>query len=641
MPNRFDLWVSSLYGIVRAAGPFELGRLRRFAALVAGEVEILRGDDEPAFSARVAMFRRTAAIADLVSSVERCAKGMALVAIAAERALGLEPHPVQFMGARTLLLGQVAEMATGEGKSLTAAMTAALAALAGEAVHVITVNDYLADRDAERHRPLFAYLGVSVDCVMPGQPPARKRRAYRADVTYCTNKDVVFDHLRDRIATGSGRSLRRRLLQSMLGTSDAVEAVVPALRFAIVDEADSVLIDEARTPLIISRDGDAERMSVYAEAVAFASQLEEDVDWQTEGTDRRVVLTEEGRERLDGLTREAGTVWHSERMREFLVIQALSALHLYQLDQDYIVRDGKVQIVDEYTGRVLSDRSWERGLHQMIEAKEGVDISPERESIARMTYQRFFRRYERLAGMTGTAREVAGELWAVYGMRVVAIPTHRPVRRDDLGVAVFKDEVERLRAIVASTLARVERGQAVLIGTRSVQKSEAISRFLDEAGVAHVVLNARQDADEADVVASAGQAGRVTVATNMAGRGTDIVLADSVRAAGGLHVILTEFHDSARIDRQLIGRGARQGDPGTHEALVCLDDDLFRRYADTGVALLSRLPVSPARWPAWLAKWLRWLAQTHAQRLHARIRMHTLRQDFKLQQMMGFAGKGE
>ncbi len=351
------------------------------------------------------------------------------------------------------------------------------------------------------------------------------------------------------------------------------------------------------------------------------------------------VLTEAGRAALAAATAGAHGIWRSERAREQLVCQALSAQHLFELDRDYIVRDGKVQIVDEFTGRVLADRAWEGGLHQMVEVKERVAPTPNRDAIARMTYQRFFTRYARLSGMTGTAREVAGELWSGYGLRVARIPTHRPVRRVFEGWRVFADESARWRALVQRCAALGGAGRAVLIGTRSVQMSELVAQRLRAEGIANVVLNARQDADEAAVVAQAGQPGRVTVATNMAGRGTDILLHDAVRAAGGLHVILTEFHESGRIDRQLIGRCARQGDPGSCEALAGLNDELFARFG-----------ARPARWAASTAgadgelrapfnRALRTWAQRRAERVHTAARMLTLKQDRQQDRTMSFAGR--
>jgi preprotein translocase subunit SecA len=408
-----------------------------------------------------------------------------------------------------------------------------------------------------------------------------------------------------------------------------------------VDEADSILIDEARTPLIISRERDTGVGDVCAAALGLALQLEDEQDFRVDPQTRGIELTEAGRDRLRTLVEGLGGVWRSERQREHLCLQALSAQRLFQRDRDYIVRDGKVQIVDEFTGRVLADRSWERGLHQMVEAKEGLEITPHRDSIARLTYQRFFTRYETLGGMTGTAKEVAGELWTIYGLKVVSIPTHRPVQRRVYPTRMFRSGTQRWDAVARRCLEEIAAGRAVLAGTRSVAQSEALSARLTELDVEHLVLNAKQDANEAEIVAMAGQPGRVTVATNMAGRGTDIKLHPDVAAAGGLHVILTEFHESQRIDRQLFGRGARQGDPGSCEALVSIEDDIFARYAGVARRLLGRLAHDRDELPVRVAALLRWLAQTQAGRIHAQVRLDTVRQEARMDRMMAFAGRGE
>lgn len=632
--------MSSLYGDVRARWAQDLDSLRGFAVAVFRRRDELLSADSSQILSQLAGLRVQAL--RWGPTGPQSAEITALVCQMSRHTLGLDPFPVQVMAVRALLEGRITEMATGEGKSLVAAIAATVAALSGVAVHVVTVNDYLATRDAERHRPLFDALGLSVGCTLPGQTPAQRRAAYAAPVTYCTNKDLVFDHLRDRIATGTRRSLRRRRLQQSLGTGDQKEQpLIPALDFAIVDEADSVLIDEARTPLIISRDAHGERLTVYGEAIAMAAGLERSVHWMLDEPRREVQLTEAGRDALVRRSIEHGPIWQSERMREFLVVQALTALHAYRLDRDYIVRDGKVQIVDEYTGRVLADRSWERGLHQMVEAKEGVELTPERDAIAKMTYQRFFVRYRRLAGMTGTAREVAGELWAVYGLPFVSIPTRRPVNRRAYPTRVFITSGQRWDAVLAATQTALMAGRPVLIGTRSVDASEQLAGRLREAAIEHVVLNARQDRAEADIVAKAGQPGRVTVATNMAGRGTDIVLDPAAVTPGGLHVILTEFHDSARIDRQLFGRASRQGHPGSHEALVSLQDELFKRHLPGWMRrLFSRV------WPQGLAsgavgRILQLIAQRSAEALHRKVRLHTLLGDARQRRMMGFAGKAE
>jgi preprotein translocase subunit SecA len=565
------------------------------------------------------------------------ARAFVLVRAAAERALGMRHFPVQLMGGHVMLSGMLAEMETGEGKTLTATLPAATAALAGMPVHVVTVNDYLAQRDADLMRPVYDALGLSVGATQQGQPPAERRAAYAADIAYCTNKDIGFDYLRDSLTLGARTGAARLRLEKLLGRGDRLERLLlRGLHFAIVDEADSVLIDEARTPLIISGAGGEGERELYATALALCRELDES-HFRVDRAERAIRLTEQGRSRLGELASALPAAWRSMRAREELAQQGLAALHLYELDTHYLVREGKVQIVDEYTGRVLADRSWERGLHQLVEVKEGCEVTGRRSTLARITYQRLFGRYLSLAGMTGTGAEVADELEAVYGLKTVRLPTHRPPRRRDLGARILARQDAKWRAVADACVRRARSGQPVLVGTRSVAASEELSRVLAAAGVEHAVLNARQDAAEAGIVARAGEPGRVTVATNMAGRGTDIKLAPGVAEAGGLHVVLTEFHESKRIDRQLFGRCARQGDPGSHEAIVSLEDELFLRHAGALVQVFSGMQEPPA----WSAAALRTAAQASAEAANAHDRRVTMQEDRRLDTALAFAGKGE
>ena len=640
LPGRLDLWLSAQWGALRLRLPGRRRWLEAIAAQVLAHDAELSAVDNVSLQAQVATLRCTLHRHGLAATHVPLA--LALAREAAHRTIGLRAYPVQVVGAVALLHGMVAEMATGEGKTLTAGLAAACAALTGRAVHVVTVNDYLAARDAALLEPLLTFFGLGVGVTQPGQSPAQRRAAYACDVTYCTNKDLVFDHLRDRIADGLSASPRRTRVRALLGREQARSAAVDDLAFAIVDEADSVLIDEARTPLIISSERDRADPALYHTALLLAQALDVESHCLIDAQRRFVQLTTAGRDKLAALRDEQGLagLWSSERAREQLCCQALSAIHLFLRDRDYIVRDGKVQIVDEYTGRVLADRSWERGLHQMVEAKEQVALTPNREAVARLTYQRYFTRYAVLAGMSGTAREVAGELWAVYGLPVVTIPTHRPVCRTRLGGRLYVDDAARWNALVERSVALRQAGRAVLIGTRSVRMSEMVAARLAAAGLEAVVLNAKQDADEAAVVAQAGQPGRITVATNMAGRGTDILLATPVRESGGLHVVLTELHESARIDRQLFGRCARQGDPGSCEVLACVEDDLFARFAPRARRWLQRLArdaALPAAAGAVLAHWAQW----RAERAHAQARMDTVQRDARLARTMSFTGRKE
>jgi preprotein translocase subunit SecA len=571
------------------------------------------------------------------------ARAFALVREAARRTRGQRHYDVQMVGGWTMLQGRVAEMATGEGKTLAATLPAATVALAGLPVHIVTVNDYLVGRDAASMGPVFRALGLSVGAIQHDMSPAERREAYACDVTYCSNKELAFDYLKDRITLGRVRSRSRLQLEALRDGSSRVDRLLlRGLCFAIVDEADSVLIDEARTPLIISGGGRRHLMEreVYAKALELAESLESSVHYTINPRERTARLTPAGQAHVATITQGLGEIWAGQQRARELVQQALTARYLFRRDQHYLVHDGKVQIVDEYTGRRMGDRSWEHGLHQMIEVKEGCDLTHQVEPLARISYQRFFRRFKRLAGMTGTAREVSGELWAVYGLRVVSIPTHRPMQRASLGERVVETPEERWTLVVDRIRELHHRGQPVLVGTRSVEASETLSGMLTAEGLPHRVLNARQDAEEAAIVAQAGLPGRITVATNMAGRGTDIVPAPESLEVGGLHVIATEFHEARRIDRQLLGRAGRQGDPGTTEIIASLGDELAR----------TQLPRSWTGLPArsggerlrgrvgWL---LMRMAQRRAEAAHSRARRALLKTDERIEAMLAFAGKGE
>jgi preprotein translocase subunit SecA len=572
------------------------------------------------------------------------AECFALIRVAALRTLGQCHYDTQLIAGYALLQGRLVEMATGEGKTFSATLPACTVALAGYPVHVITVNDYLARRDAEKMQPLYAFLGLGVGIVVQGLEKALRRQAYAQAITYCTNKELAFDYLRDLVALqGSQSRLHQSLMQLAAAGAKEDALVLRGLYFAIVDEADSVFVDEARTPLILSATGiDAEDADHCTRALQFAARLTEGEDYCVNPFEHAVSLSDAGRSKLDAHAEGQPGVWTSVRAREQLVRQALSALQLYRRDQHYVVVDGKVQIVDESTGRVMPDRSWERGLHQMIEIKEAVPLTPRRETLARLTYQRLFKRFVHLAGMTGTAAEAAREIQSVYGLQVARVPLHRPSRRVQ-GAATFCLRQEQKWQHVADVAERLALGEGrpVLIGTRSVQASEQISALLTRRGIPHALLNAKQDATEAEVIAAAGQAGRVTVATNMAGRGTDIELDADVALRGGLHVILTEYHDSRRIDRQLYGRCARQGDPGSCEAIVSLEDDIFTVCAPALTDALQRAMLAGLRLPSALFGALRRLAQWSAERHHAGVRMQNLKQDRQLNQVLAFTGKGE
>ncbi len=574
---------------------------------------------------------------------ELVARSFALVREAARRTIGERPYDVQLLGGWALLRGMAAEMETGEGKTLTATLPASTAALAGIPVHVITVNDYLVERDARNMGPIYAALGLSLGSVTHAATPRERRASYACDVSYVSNKEVAFDYLKDRLTLGPRRQRAHLELERLLGDeSRADRLLLRGLCYGIVDEADSVLVDEARTPLIISGPGGQEELEaeVYRTAIAIAGELQEPRDFSLDPAGRRVSLTSLGEGRIRKRARTLGGLWSGRHRAEELVIQALGAIWLYLRDQHYLVAGGRVRIVDEYTGRVMPDRSWERGLHQMIETKEGLLPTHQVQPLARISYQRFFRRYLRLAGMTGTAREVANELFSIYGLPTLRIPTHRPLRRSDRGERVFRGGEERWAAVVQRIRELHEQGRPVLVGTRSVTASERVSELLRAEGLEHRVLNARQDAEEAQIVARAGRAGRITVATNMAGRGTDIRLGPGVAEAGGLHVIVTERHEARRIDRQLAGRAGRQGDPGTFEICTSLEDEIVQAHGRVGSAALEGL-AERAGPTSRLRRWRVRHAQWRAERRHARMRRELLRLDERVATMLAFSGKGE
>jgi preprotein translocase subunit SecA len=566
----------------------------------------------------------------------------ALIREAAARTIGQRHYESQLLAGWALLQGKLIEMETGEGKTIAATLPASVVALAGFPVHIITVNDYLAKRDADEMGPLYRFLGLSVGTVVQGMPKVERRLAYSKAVAYCTNKELAFDYLRDGVALGHRSSRLHLALEKLRGEADRDDQLVlRGLHFGIVDEADSIFIDEARTPLILSSStGSTDERKLCEEALEFARSLIPGEDYTADLADRSVSLTKTGQSMLTDFATGREGVWTSVRAREELATQALTALVLFRRDEHYVVSEGKVQIVDESTGRVMADRSWERGLHQLIEVKEDCEPTQRRETIARLTYQRLFRRYVRLAGMTGTAKEVAREIKSVYGLDVVRIPLHRASQRRYGSARVCATRTEKWQEVAAAVERLTSAGRPVLIGTRSVGASEEISRILNARGIEHALLNAKQDQQEADIVAVAGQVSRVTVATNMAGRGTDIRLGPSVAERGGLHVILTEFHDARRVDRQLFGRCARQGDAGSCEAIVSLEDDLYVVYAAMATRLVRYFRKAGVRIPL-SYQFLRILAQFSAARRGSQLRVQNLNLDRRLDQVLAFSGRGE
>ena len=502
---------------------------------------------------------------DMGLQPQAMARALGVACVCAYETLGLKPRPTQMMAAVALLDNRMAEMATGEGKTLAIALAAAVAALAGVPVHVVTANDYLAKRDAAYLGPFFDALGLSNESLAQTSSDEDKRLIYGRDVVYTTAKTLAFDFLRDGHAL-QGAQAPERVAAEIAGLNGPVP-LMRGLCMALLDEADSILLDEADVPLVLSRSvPHAARRAFLWQALAVARQLEAGRHFTLHRVDRTVTLNAAGEERIEALVGGLGGPWRRPRYRREAIVIALAGLHAFHRNEQYLVRDGAIELLDEVTGRVAPGRVWSRGLHTVVALKEGLTPAPETETIGQTTFQRFFQRYWRLCGISGTLKEAGAELSSVYGAHVVTIPLHRPsqlragpARRFASKDALFEAAAERIEALQQA-------GRPVLVGTDSVADSERLSRLLGERRVAHHVLNALNDAEEAQIVALAGRSGQVTVATRMAGRGTDITLDDAALSAGGLHVLSLQNNASRRLDRQLTGRAARQGDPGSAEA---------------------------------------------------------------------------
>jgi len=508
-------------------------------------------------------------------------EAFALVREAGRRKIDMRHFDVQIMGGAAVHHRSIIEMQTGEGKTLTATLPLYLAALEGKGAHLATVNDYLARRDAEWMKPLYSALGMSVGIIQSQQPQGERRKAYQCDITYGTANEMGFDFLRDRLLLRSLGAGNQDLFGQMLGVNSNGQQEQPVqrgLHFMLVDEADSILIDEARTPLIISAvPGEDEEIAAeaYRWAAEVCDQFLEDEHYDYDHDDRTVELSLEGRQLVRALAKPSAMDRLQLSTIYEYVQRAIKVGREMFFDRHYVVRDGEIVIVDEFTGRLAEGRKWRAGIHQAVEAKQGVEITFATNQAARITIQDLFLRYERLGGMTGTASSSRGELKKIYKVNVLSIPTNRPPIRKQLPTLVFGTSDQKWAAVVEDALAEHERGRPVLIGTRSIDKSEHLATLLAERGITPVILNARHIAEEAEIVEKAGQKGKVTVATNMAGRGTDVRLGEGVQELGGLHVICTELHEAQRIDRQLIGRCGRQGDPGTYRQFLSLDDEIL------------------------------------------------------------------
>jgi preprotein translocase subunit SecA len=649
VPKGLDM-VASRAGVAvanRKTGPTFLHRQAQRTAALGPE---MRNMSEAALDDRISTIRevfvRSRQDADAV------VRGLAAVREVARRATGEEPFPVQLMGALAMYYGRIVEMLTGEGKTLTGSVAAPLIAWTHRRLHVFTVNDYLAARDAASRADIYRRCLLEVGAITQEMEGPERATVYAKPIVYGTPKQIVADWLRDQIKLGrAGTAWTAR--QQALGSMPGQGPMVPGLRAAMVDEADAVLIDEGVVPLIIARSRTEDDMArVYRQGASIAGKLDEGPDYDLDHVHRRVDLKRRGEHRCaqmfqEALDHGADPIWKATRRGEELVRQALVARHCYLHGQQYQIVDGKVVIVDEYTGRFLPDRSWEHGLHQAVEAKEGLEVTADRETLARMSFQRFYRSYPFLCGMTGTAADATGEMESVYSRPVTVIPTNKPVIRERWPLRVFREARDKWSAIAASIEEVHASGRPILVGTRSIVASELLARLLTQRGLPHQVLNANFDKDEADLIAGAGhgswlntpsrgnevgtkdrpEQASITVATNMAGRGTDIKLDEPARLAGGLHVILTEMHGAKRIDRQFIGRAGRQGDPGSSQVFVSLEDDLPLKFAPLLNRFLRERAAGAELKDTRLAARIFRLAQSRSEGKDRRNRAGVLRQD--------------
>ncbi len=555
------------------------------------------------------------------------------------RRLAMPHYDEQLIAGWALINGMLAEMQTGEGKTLTATLAAGTAGLAGIPTHVMTVNDYLVTRDAAKMAPLYKQLGLSLGIITENTDEKARVHAYAKDITYGTATQIAFDYMRDTQLMGKHHPLHLQM-DTLYNKSPIQKKLrLRGLCYAIVDEADSIFIDEARTPLIISTTSQATNQAkTYDAAMKLARKLEEQQDFIIDIKLKTVLLTTRGQNKLIQLNEKRGGALSGSRNRDYLVQQALSALYLFIKDKHYLVKENKIQIIDENTGRLMPDRSWQEGVHQLLETKEALPLSDHKEPLAQLSFQRFFSRYLLLSGMTGTAREVRSELKQVYNLSVIAVPTHEPVIRKARGPIIHINTEGKYKAILDAVRLFHKRGNPILLGTRSVEESERISLFFNKQNIKHQTLSARQDRQEAEKIAQAGKSGFVTVATNMAGRGTDILLSDEARASGGLHVIIVDPNESARVDRQLMGRCGRQGDPGSYQFIISLEDDIFTQsYSSRLLKCLTSLANRKSLIPSWLGLCLIRKAQHKIEKHQQTVRKQLLKQDKKKEEMLSFA----
>ncbi|MFW6353730.1 MAG: prepilin peptidase [Verrucomicrobiota bacterium] len=648
-PRGLDRQAKGLVGLWKRRGAVRRSWERSVETALA-QAELTAALSDEALDARLAeqaAFVGRAGFPEGLASAEM----LALVAETAWRTVGLRPYAVQLLAVQALLSGYLAEIDTGEGKTLSLALAAGLDAWQRKPVHLITANDYLAARDARTMGPLYARLGVSVASVTGETTPPERRLAYDGDVVYTTAKEVVADYLRDRLVLREwDRSGARQFLRQFARSPDGrIVPVQRGLHHAFIDEADNGLIDEAVTPLLISQPREDEALKAACIAAwEVAEAMDAKDHYKVFRGERRIEVLPEGEVFLERVGRfPADPLWLCPRRQRQFVTLGLEAREFFHLGQQYIRASdlenpgtSEIVIVDEATGRPMPNRSWKLGLHQMIEAKEGAPLTVPAETIAQISFQAFFTKYERLAGASGTAREIAGEVWQTYDLPTVRLPRNRPNQRRHRGVRIFATTEAKEAAVIAAIRASRERGQPVLVGTRSVTSSERLGQKLAFQGIPCEILNATRIAEEAEIVKRAGHLGKVTIATNMAGRGTDIAISEGVAMRGGLHVIATEPHESRRVDRQLFGRAARQGDPGEVTAFYALDDELLTRYlVDPIERLLERLlrASATAGVGRWLVRGLIPRAQRRAEAKARRVRTQVAKIDESLRGALGFA----
>ncbi|NOY73057.1 MAG: prepilin peptidase [Gammaproteobacteria bacterium] len=569
------------------------------------------------------------------------AKSFALIREFSFRRLAMRHHDEQLLAGWILINGMLAEMQTGEGKTLTATLAAGTTGLAGIPTHIMTSNDYLVTRDAAKMGPLYKSLGLSIGIITENTATTERRHAYAKNITYGTATQIAFDYMQDHMLIGSIHPLHLQA-DTFYNISPMKKKLrLRGLCYAIVDEADSIFIDEARTPLIISNTMNNEDQDRFYETVLkLAIQLEKYQDFNIDIKSKTASLTTDGEHKLEQLFEKKQTILTNIRQRNELVQQALNALYLLIKNKHYLVKDNKIQIINENTGRLMDKRSWPQGLQQLLESKEALPLTKNKETLARMSFQSFFNRYLLLSGMTGTAREISSELKEIYALNVITVPAHKSIKRKYAGHLIYSNNNAKYAAILDTVRLLYKKRKPVLLGTRSVEESEKVALLLTESGIVNQILNAKQDRQEAEKIAQAGQPGQVTVATNMAGRGTDIILSNEARKLGGLHIIIIEQNDSARIDRQLTGRCARQGDPGHYQFIVSLDDRLFTQvYSPFSLKYIVKLTNKKSKIPSWIGVYLVSRAQRKIEKNHQTLRKKLLKTDLKRKKMLAFSGK--